>query len=120
MSGFGLSASFVGFVQMVKYFNTVGQSVPTGISLALDKLREDSKQVTDPNSSCAHNEMTKWVMGLQHSSRKKPAMDRIPPVCSVINEVPGERGRSEEPLLAAVICTSSRQVSAELCVLETE
>lgn len=115
MSGFGVSASFVVFVQMVKYLSTVGQSVPTGISLALDKLHEDLKQASDPNSSFAHNEMTKWVMGLQHSSRKK-----FPSVCSVINEVPGERGRREEPLLAAVICTSSRQVSAELCVLETE
>ena len=43
MSGFGLSISFVVFVQMVKYLNTVGQIVPTGISLALAILHQELK-----------------------------------------------------------------------------
>lgn len=43
MSGFGLGVSFVVFVQMVKYLNTVGQIVPTGIPLALAKLHQELK-----------------------------------------------------------------------------
>lgn len=71
MSGFGLGVSFVVFVQMVKYLNTVGQSVPTGISLAVAKLHQELKQAMEPKSTFAHNEMAKRIMGLQHSSREE-------------------------------------------------
>lgn len=50
MSGFGLGVSFVGFVQMVKCLKTVGQIVPTGISLALAKLHQESKWSMEPKS----------------------------------------------------------------------
>jgi len=91
MSGFGLGVSFVVFLQMVKYLNTVGQIVPTGISLALAKLHQESKQAVEPKSTFAYNEIAKWVMGLLHGSRKEEAAtNRFPFVCLVINEVPGE------------------------------
>lgn len=92
MSGFGLGVSFVVFVQMVKCLKTVGQIVPTGISLALAKLHQESKWAMEPKSIFAYNEIVRWVMGLLRSSRKEEAaMRRFPFVCVVTNEVPGEQ-----------------------------
>lgn len=91
MSGFGLGVSFVGCVQLVKYLNTVGQIVPTGIPLALAELHQEPKQAGEPGSPFACNGIAKWGPGWLHSSRKEEAVrNRFPLAHSAIKGVPGE------------------------------